>query len=205
MSIRSSILVVASSTAVAALVGFLTARHVSASPASSASTAPGPAPAAAPAAPTTVVQIVAAAATPAAREPARPSPAPPPPSGVDPLAPPEGAPTPAQARAIVRERVTSSPPSSARWTRDATSAFESWVGTVGDRDAVRLDEVDCFEQGCIARATYRDSAAFDAMSASFVESAGFQAWAGTKWRSPPATNEAGGVEADWVLFAPDGE
>jgi hypothetical protein len=80
--------------------------------------------------------------------------------------------------------------------------FEAWSRA---HDDVRLGRVECFEQGCIARATYRDSSAFDAMSASFVESAGFAKWPSTKWRSPPVVTESGEVEADWVLFPPEGE
>jgi hypothetical protein len=194
-NLASSLAVIGVSMALSVVAGYLAARHAAPAPKEQAITSEAPAPPS-----TTVYQIVTQAAAndaPASEPMIRPDRAP---SSV-----PSAAPTPLQVRAMMRDRITTTPPSTERWTRDASGVFDGWSASLSDRGAVRLGRVECFEAGCIARATYRDSGTYEAMSASFVASQGFSAWPAGKWRSPETVTASGEVEADWVLFPPTAE
>lgn len=104
-----------------------------------------------------------------------------------------------------RERIHSEFAASGRsnelWTKNAPTVFRSSTEEARVAGAaVQYSAMECFRAGCLVTATYPDMRHFLESSQSLSESAAFQDWPGTKYRSPPEIGKDGRVVATWGLF-----
>lgn len=107
-------------------------------------------------------------------------------------------------RASMRQRLEASGPNAEGWASAAAETFAAWNAAAERAGGARFSPATCYRDGCIAAATYRDTSDVGALDRALLESDAFHAWRGAKFRSPLVTGENGSLEADWILFRPEG-
>jgi len=111
--------------------------------------------------------------------------------------------SPSKERERIHSVFAASGPSTELWTKNAPTVLSRLAGEAKDAAAaVQYSAPECFHAGCLVTATYPDMQRFLESSRSFSESAVFQDWPGTKYRSPPEIGKDGKVVATWGLFRP---
>lgn len=79
------------------------------------------------------------------------------------------------------------------------AVFEEWH-RIGAEGRVQFGTPECYGDGCIVTATYKNLDAFHDANHDFQQSIHFRSWQRPKSRSGPTTHSNGEVQAVWILL-----